>query len=476
MKKPRQMLFSRRRFLAGAVATAAGAALPAAAWAQRRKVAVVGAGLAGLHAAVRLRDAGFEVVVIEGRDRVGGRVWTLDDVPGQPDTGGSQLATNYRLMIGAAERAGVELTAAEPRGAFPTSYLIDGQPETRAGWADSPRNPFPEEFRAITPDRLASFVLREPPFSQTSDWHSEDMAQYDVSAADWFRGQGLDDAGLALLGANNGYGNTLAATSLLSLYRVVSGFQRGARESASLLEVPGGNSRLPEAMAALLEQPVLLGETVVALDHSASGVNLRCASGLAIEADAAILTLPTPALRQLEFNPALPDRQREAIDTMVYNKVSQAYLEASPEAWAASGIPGTVWSNAAFGRLFARRDAATGNSLVTVWVNGDGCDRYDSLPEADAGALVLEDIFRVYPGARGNLHLRGLVRWGADPFSGGVWPAWGPGQVGRYFEALRRPLDNLHFAGEHTASHFSGMEGAFESAERAVAEVIAASG
>ena len=203
-------------------------------------------------------------------------------------------------------------------------------------------------------------------------------------------------------------------------------------------------------------------------------VRLRCASGRQIEADAAILSLPVPALRRVEFSPALPARQREAIDNVVFNKVTQAYLEASGDGWEATGIPGTVWSNAPFGRLFARRDAASGNILFTVWINGDGCDRYDSLAEAEAGELVLEDIFRFYPAARGNLHLRALVRWGADPFSGGSWPAWAPGQIGRYYAALRQPAAGVHFAGEHTASEFSGMEGAFEAGERAAGEVISA--
>ena len=465
-------LITRRRFLAGAAATLA--ALRPAINAQQRRVAVAGAGLSGLHAALLLQEAGFEAIVIEGRGRVGGRVLTLDDVPGRPEAGGGQIGSNYRRMLAAAVQAGVTLLPSEAGGAFPTFYLIDGQAETRQTWPQSPRNPFPEEFRAVTPDRLTSFLLREPPFRRTSDWHAQSMSQYDVSASDWFRGQGLDDAGLALLDANNGYGNTFAGTSLLSLYRVVAGFQRGAAEGASILEVEGGNMRLPEAMAARLARPVLLGETLTRLESGGGGVRLHCASGLEIEADAAILSLPVPALKRVAFSPVLPVRQREAIDAIVFNKVTQAYLEASSDEWEASGIPGSIWSNAEFGRLFARRDAATGNTLITAWINGDGCDRYDALPEGEAGELILEDIIRAWPDARGNLHLRGLVRWGADPFSGGSWPAWAPGQIGRHYQALRQPAGGVYFAGEHTASEFSGMEGAFESGERAAREVLTA--
>ena len=476
MRDRRQPPISRRRFLAGAATAAAFAALPGVARAQRRRVAVAGAGLAGLHAALLLQDAGHEVIVIEGRDRVGGRIWTLDGVPGRPDAGGSQIGSNYRRLIAAAEQAGATLGASEPGGYYPTSYLIDGAAETRQSWPESPRNPFPEELKSITPDRLTNYLLRELPFAQVSDWHAASMSAYDVSAGDWFREQGLDDAGLALLGANNSYGNTFAATSLLGLYRVVAGFQRASEQRASLLDVEGGAMRLPEAMAARLAEPVRLGETLTRLENNAGGVRLQCASGMEIEADAAILTLPVPALRRIEFSPALPAGQQQAIDTVVFNKASIAWLEASPEGWEASGIPGSIWSNAAFGRLFARRDAATGNSLITAWVNGDDCDRYDTLPQDEAGELLLQDIARAWPGASGNLQLHALVRWAADPFSGGTWPAWSPGQIGRYFEALRQPANGVFFAGEHTASEFSGMEGAFESGERAAGEVLMALG
>ena len=433
---------------------------------------VVGAGLAGLHAAWLLERAGLEVDVLEARDRVGGRVLTLDRIEGRPEAGGSLIGPSYGRLLAVAGRTGVAMRPADAVETLPTSYLVDGRAETARTWQDSMHNPFPEALKAVTPDRLGAFLLRDHPIRNASDWRSGELAQLDVSAREHFLAQGLDEAGVSLLAVNNGYGNTLEDTSLLSLYRVVAAFGRAAATGRPALEAADGNLRLPERMAAGLSRPVLTGEAVARLERNGSGVVAGCRSGLRIEADAAIVTLPVPALRQVEFDPALPAGQRQAIESIRYLKVTQAHLVADPAAWNASGIPGSVWSDAPFGRLFVRRRPESTVYNLTVWINGDSCDRYDELEDEAAGRQVLEDLCRAYPDARGRVHLEQLVRWHLDPFSLGSWAVWAPGQIGRHFAALHQPAGAVHFAGEHTSYAHSGMEGAMESGERAALELL----
>ena len=408
---------TRRRFLAAGGLAALGAWAHAPALAQGRRVVIVGAGLAGLYAARLLEQAGLDAVVVEARERVGGRVLTLDRIEGRPEAGGSQIGPNYGRLLAVAGQTGVAMRPSDAVETLPTAYLIDGHAESTRTWRDSVRNPLPDALKAVTPDRLGAFLLRDHPIRDASDWCNGVLAHLDVSAREHFLAQGLDEAGVSLLAVNNGYGNTLAETSLLSLYRVVAGFARAMATGRPTLEAVDGNLRLPERMAADLSRPVITGEAVTALERDGSGVAAGCRSGLRIEADAAIVTLPLPALRQVEFSPALPAPQREAINAIRYLKVTQAHLTASRTAWDASGIPGSVWSNAPFGRLFVRRPPGSGTCNITAWINGDSCDRYDELADEEAGNLVLEDIFRAYPGARGNVRLRRLVRWHLDPFS-----------------------------------------------------------
>ncbi len=121
----------------------------------------------------------------------------------------------------------------------------------------------------------------------------------------------------------------------------------------------------------------------------------------------------------------------------------------------------------------AMRPSNDVESLPTAYlINGDSCDRYDRQGDEEAARQILEDLFGTYPGARGIVRLEKLVRWHLDAFSQGSWAVWAPGQIGRYFAALHQPAGSIHFAGEHTAYAYSGMEGAMESGERAALEVL----
>lgn len=124
------MALSRRSFLAGGAAAVIAGAAPRSAWASTEAdVIIIGAGLAGLHAAHLLEQAGQRVILLEGSDRIGGRLHTLDDLPGRPEAGGVQVGSGYARLIAHAERLGIPLVGGgdEPREAL---YHINGVTST----------------------------------------------------------------------------------------------------------------------------------------------------------------------------------------------------------------------------------------------------------------------------------------------------------------------------------------------------------
>ncbi len=462
---------SRRRLIGGALA-ATGLALvpPLACSGNREPVIIIGAGLAGLYAALLLEAQGFPVTVIEARGRAGGRVKTLDEVPGHPEGGANIIGPNYGRVLGSAQSLAVPLRA--PPRAEPSGLLIEGQRILRDDWVNSPVNTLPEALRSITPDRLGSSLLGDNPLTSSWSWRSPAMAIHDQSALDFYRSKGLDGRALGWVDANNSYGNRLADTSMLSLYRVSASIGRAMAMRQPVMEGAAGNQRIPEAMAGAVQGPVRYGDPAVAVSQRADGsVEVLCASGLSLDAAAVICTLPLPALRAVRFAPALPPAQAEAIARVDYHHVTQGHFIAREPYWAGAGEPAGWWTDGPLGRIFVR-PAENGVYNITCWVNGDGCARYDTLPQADAMQLMMNDFTGLVPGSRGQVELAALVSWARAPYSGGSWAVWQPGQVARYADELLKPHGRVVFAGEHTAFANSGMEGAAESGERAALEVM----
>ena len=100
---------------------------------------VIGAGLSGITTALLLEERGIDVTVVEARDRVGGRVWTMDDVPGKPDAGGPVLGASYERLLKIAKALSAPI---QPMKSFETSELVyvNGQNVIAADWASSAAN------------------------------------------------------------------------------------------------------------------------------------------------------------------------------------------------------------------------------------------------------------------------------------------------------------------------------------------------
>jgi monoamine oxidase len=470
------------------------------------EVLVLGAGLAGLAAALALQDQGLRVRVIEAAAAVGGRIRTLDDLPGRPETGGTQIADAYHRTLALARRLGL---AIEPNARSPLLrderlvLQVAGRRRTLAQWAGADDNPMPEAYRELPPDRaLLRWIGPSPvvlPASAAAasaasataaaagpegpaDWRTVPFADRSAEAA--LRERGASAAALRLLELHNPYGDTLADTSLLNLYYAKASIDAIVKVGGPVRSVVGGNQRLPEAMAAALKGELLLRRRVQAIETQAAraGAQIHTTDGQRHEARFVVCTLPPPALARLRVEPALPPLVAEGLARVPMSRITQLHLEVLRPFWEdvrqADGttiaLSPFLWTDGPLERVFPQDRAGDGRpATLTVWINGAGCASWDALDEDGAARRAEDELAKILPGARGAVRLARRVAWHREPNFGGGWANWLPGQLGSEAAKLVRPHGSVHFAGEHTSHGLRGIEAAVESGQRAAREVLA---
>ncbi|MFM8585165.1 MAG: flavin monoamine oxidase family protein [Gammaproteobacteria bacterium] len=441
-------------------------------------VVLIGAGLSGLNAALNLEEQGLKVTVLEGRTRIGGRLHTLNEITGAPEAGGNGIGHSYARLLDLARRLGVELVPerlrTEPREN--SALHVRGQFITMADWPESPFNPHPDALRKLGPWQVIfGFLSGKVPPMELDGWQASQWAHLDVPVAQYLREQGLNDETLRLANQFSSYGTNLWQSSLLQLCHVFTFARKSIELSAGRgsMSVKGGNQRMPEAMARALKGDVLLGRPVAGIRLDADGVEVRCSDGSRHRARFCVMSAPFSALRLVPVDPGFRGAQAEAVETLPYHHAFQVHFAVEKPFWEKDGLPPSFWSDGPIERFNALSYGPNASiSSFMHYSNGDSTSRFDRLPLEDAARLVLDEVERVRPAARGALRVLRAYSWQQTPFSGGAYASWAPGQIPRFAIAMRQPHERMHLCGEHTSVLARGMEGALESGERAALEIL----
>lgn len=443
-------------------------------------VIVVGAGLSGLHTAMLLEEQGLAVQVIEGRSRVGGRVYTLMEVPGGIEAGGEVIGASYARMIDSARKLGLELHTPKWLGP-PTEWMyhLEGRPILKDDWATSPANPLSGEDRRILPHRLLQTLMyRDAPLrGQSLDaWLTPEFAKWDVPATQYLRDRGYNERTIRLAGVVV-HTDTLERTSALHEMRRyhVGDASRGnlTPGQAEGYQVQGGNSRLPEAMARSLKRGVLLGKALYGVQSTAQGVTLHCTDGTRLRSRFAVISMPMPRLRDVLFEPGLPEPLASAVREIDYGLSIQVHMRLREPYWEKDGLPAGMWTDTGIERFTPLdRGPSGGITSVIAFINGAEARRFAFMNDRQCFEYVCAVAEQIRPSTKGQLELLTIQSCARDPYGAGDWVYWQPGQIIKFGRHMRDSLPRVVFCGEHTAIMQRGMEGAFESGDRAAFDVL----
>lgn len=464
----------RRSFLIGAGALGAASARPSPRPALDADVIVIGAGLAGLHAARLLEEAGVEVLVIEADERVGGRVRTLLDVPERPESGGSEVGSYYARVLDEIRRHGIETRKLE-FGRLDFALHVDGHLISAQDWPKHPANRLEGRARALSPAGLESaYVSRDTGLAELDAWLTTSRNEPDPSLDAAYRSAGASSQALQFL-ALGAQADRLEDESSLwgRRKRKASEWGRGSA-GPGFFQVVGGMSRVPIAMAASLRRPPRLSTPVTAIENSDEEIVLHVREKLGrprrVRARYAICTMPLTVLRDVPITPRLPALQAEAVSRIPYGQATSVFLRPKSRFWEQDGFGSSLWTDGPAGRAY---DWSTpSGKYLWSFLSGAVNRPVRRASDREAIAYATAELERARPSMRGQIEPIGVMNWSAHPWSRGTFAYRAPGQIARYGNICAQPQGRLHFAGEHTAVLVPGLEGAMESGERAALEVL----
>ncbi len=471
---------SRRKLLQSAAATSLAIAVPRLTRAQTMAdVIVVGAGLSGLHAALLLEQQDLDVIVLEGRNRVGGRVNSVDSVPGSPEAGANAIVGSYARLRDAAKRFDAKLIDHTASAVLnrPKTLALGGEIISTQEWPDSSRNPFPDAQKTTMPwQYVARLISQNNPLESPTDWFDPEFSSQDIPLYVFLKRMGASDAIIELAyNTNIIFGTSAHDVSLLQLLGNDFWMKLQREIERVSLVGKGGNQRIPEAMARNLKREVSFEKKVSGIRSNADGAEVYCTDGSRYAARHVVCSIPIPVLRNVRFDPVFTGAQERAIKTVAYAPCTQVHMVSKRPFWKDDGLPASMWTDGQAGFVVPNRNDEAPDEItsLTAWGRGFLARYLDRLGPDGAKAAVISAIEELRPAAKGQLEALYVKSWELDEFAGGAdFMVWGPGEITEFFGDLWAPHGRIHFCGEHTAMLERGMEGAMESGERAALEVL----
>ena len=441
-------------------------------------VVVAGAGLAGLAAARTLAKAGIDVVVLEARNRVGGRTYTQPASDGMLlDLGAQWIGPTQHRLAALAESVGVTTFRMYDSGN--NLQFQDGQRTIYSGAIpiDDPLVAMETVETMLELNLMANEVPLDAPWkaAKAEEWDTHTVATWvenNVSS------QGVRKLlALAIQAVFSAEARDVSLLHVLfyihsagSLGQLIS-VTGGAQES----RFHGGAQQISLRVAGALGERVILNAPVHTISQDDAGVRVE-SDTLTVKAQRAIVAIPPTLAGRIRYRPALPALRDQLTQRMPMGTVIKVHCIYDTPFWREEGLSGQVTSDRGLVRISFDNSPESGSpGVLLTFIEGEEGRRWGRRSADERRTAVLQCLAGYFGEKAGRPREYVEQNWAEEEYSRGCYGGYMPPGVWTNFgEALRTPIGRLHWAGTETATVWNGyMDGAVQSGERAAAEVLA---
>ncbi|MCS7028014.1 MAG: FAD-dependent oxidoreductase [Bacteroidia bacterium] len=416
---------------------------------KKGKILILGAGFSGLAAAYLLTKNGYTVTLLEARSRAGGRVFTYtihDNLT--VELGAEWVGASHERLLSLCREFSLSLQ--EHR--FKEETFTHG-------------NRRKHEFQKNWVQKYEALLTA---YRQMSEKEKQKL-----DSIDWWRylvNNGIDEEDLLVkeLLDSTDFGESIR---FVSANAALSEYAESSPDNEMDFKITGGNSKLTEAFIQKIgPQNIKLEHVITKIEQGKFGVKVTCNNNATFIADVAICTLPTYAISKIEWIPPLPENKQKAIQSLQYARIYKNQLLFAERFWQRENF---AMVTDLLGHYFFHTTQKQNHShgVLTSYSTGDKAMTLGSLSESLRKTLLENDVNTML-GTNQKVQKYVGYYWGSDKFTQGAYAIYGKDQWYTIRPVLKKPFENVLFAGEHLADWQGFMEGAINTGEEAAQDIL----
>jgi monoamine oxidase len=417
---------------------------------------IIGGGFSGLAAAYKLTSMGVKVTVLEARNRIGGRVFSHKPEGGDGLTielGAEWVGASHERIISLCDTFGLTLD----NNQFESDITISGVHKKHQEWDFDP-------------------VMKEFWDNKSKIWEKlTDRQKQKLDKTDWWRylsnlGISEKDMQIRELLDSTDFGESIRQTSA---YAAFAEYAESSEKNEMDLKIRGGNALLAQKLSdAIGIEKIKLNHTVKSVEQSVkNGVTVMCEGGVKFEAEKLICAIPTFSLLKIKWKPGLPQLTLDALQELQYARIGKYPILFSERFWEREDFD-MITDTSAHYFYHATKGQSGKNGVLTCYATGDKGEVLASIDKSQRLEIILDALRPAFGNIKKYVKEDMIYYWGQDKFSAGAYAFYGKDQWFDVMPALKKSFMHCYFAGEHLADWQGFMEGAINSGEDAVSQIL----